>query len=227
MAKSIQKLEALNLRRKGESVKQIAKIIGVSASTASLWCREIKISENQISELQRRYKDPYYGKRLDYSLKRKKLREDSEYEENQKGQNLISNINERDTLIAGTALYWAEGFKKDKMVGFSNSDPEMIKFILRWFELIGVDKNMLRFRVVINQDHAFRVDKIQNHWTKELKLKNEVFYGPTFQKIAQKKKYESDDKYFGVLRIRVLKSTNLLRRIKGMISHFNQDVYES
>ena len=74
MAKSLLKIRAQKLRSKGKSIKTIAHDLGISTSTASLWCRDIKLSPSQITELERRAHDPMYGKRLQNSLKQKNLR---------------------------------------------------------------------------------------------------------------------------------------------------------
>ncbi|PIU37083.1 hypothetical protein COT02_02695 [Candidatus Roizmanbacteria bacterium CG07_land_8_20_14_0_80_34_15] len=72
MAKSKEKLQALRLRRKGESIKKIAKLVKVSVSTASLWCHDVELTDSQIENLRKRQTDPFYGKKLDYYLKKKK-----------------------------------------------------------------------------------------------------------------------------------------------------------
>ena len=51
MAKSKEKLQALRLRRKGESIKKIAKLVKVSVSTASLWCHDVELTDSQIENL--------------------------------------------------------------------------------------------------------------------------------------------------------------------------------
>ena len=54
MAKPQEKLEARKLRRKGESIKVIAKKLQVSPSTVSTWCKDIKLSPIQVRELEKR-----------------------------------------------------------------------------------------------------------------------------------------------------------------------------
>ena len=51
MAKSLVKIQARQLRRKGQSIKDIAKRLEVSQSTTSIWCRDIKLSERQTNKL--------------------------------------------------------------------------------------------------------------------------------------------------------------------------------
>jgi len=51
MAKSKERNRAIELRKKGESIKVIAKKIGVSKSSTSIWCRDIILSPMQIQKL--------------------------------------------------------------------------------------------------------------------------------------------------------------------------------
>lgn len=128
MAKSKLKIEARKYRIEGESIKSIAKKIRVSSSTVSFWCKDIKLSEKQIAQLEKNSKDPFYGQRLAYSLKQRNIRIEKEKEIFKEARKEIGSLSKRDLLIAGVALYWAEGFKKDNMVGFANTDSGMITF---------------------------------------------------------------------------------------------------
>ncbi len=51
MAKFEEKILARKLRNRGNSIKKIAKIIGVSKSSVSLWCNDIYLSELQKNKL--------------------------------------------------------------------------------------------------------------------------------------------------------------------------------
>lgn len=218
MAKSAERIEARELRNQGWSIKQIAKELKVSTSTVSLWNRDVKLSQQQVRELERRGRDPFYGRRLLNSLRQKKERELRTKKIMSEGMKRIGDLTIRERLIAGVALYWAEGFKKDKMAGFANSDSGMVKFILRWLkECMGIEEKNIRLRVGINEGQKDRTDEIQNYWSQVAGIPLESFYKPFYQKVAWKKIYEHPELYMGTLRVRILKSTDLLRRILGMI----------
>jgi DNA-binding transcriptional regulator YiaG len=51
MAKSLKKLRAVSLRKKGTSVGDIARMLGVSKSTASIWCQGIALTDKQKDRL--------------------------------------------------------------------------------------------------------------------------------------------------------------------------------
>lgn len=67
MAKSKEKLEAINLRKKGQSIKYIAKTLSVSIGSVSLWCKDVVLTEEQLKILEIHGHDPNYGRRLQNS----------------------------------------------------------------------------------------------------------------------------------------------------------------
>ncbi len=224
MAKSKQKLEAQKLRSEGISIKSIANKVGVSTSTVSLWSRDIRLTKEQILRLEKNSKDPFYGRRLAYSLKQQSTRIAKEKEIIKNAKEIVGHLTQRDLLISGTALYWAEGFKKDKMVGFANTDPEMINFFLNWVRnCLEVSPELIKLRVGINEHHKYREMDIQEYWSKITNVPLNSFYKPYYQKVVWKKEYEHPEEYFGTLRIRILKSTDLLRKIKGLIDGIKAD----
>lgn len=218
MSKSVQKIEARKLRRSGQSIKEIAKNLGVSISSVSEWCRDIKLTPNQITILEKRARDPFYGRRASYlaSIKRKKDLKISRLKE--MGVKKVGKLTKRELFLVGAALYWGEGFKKDKQVGLANSDPEVIKIFIKWLrECFGYQISDLIARPTINSSHKYRADEIQKYWLSQTKIPLEGFRKPTFHKLAWKKQYENPNNYYGVLRIKVRKSIDFLRKIHGFI----------
>ena len=218
MAKFKEKLEARELRKQGESIKVIAKKLKVSPSSVSFWCQDIKLSPAQIKELERRARDPNYGRRLEYALaqQRKRLKKTKYLKE--EGIKEVGALSKRELFLAGVILYWAEGFKKDTQVGFASSDPSMIKLFIKWlFDCCGYKPQDLILRVTANISHKYRIQEIQDYWIRVTKIPKENFRKPFYQKVKWKKVYKNPNEYFGVLRIRVRKSTDFLRKIGGWI----------
>src|SRR5688572_10368152 len=113
MAKSEKKIRARTLRRKGQSIKSIARELEVSQGSVSLWCRDIILTDKQISILEKNATDPYYGKRLQNSLKQQGLRLEKTERLKDEGMSEVGELSKRELLLVGIALYWAEGYKKD------------------------------------------------------------------------------------------------------------------
>lgn len=217
MAKSKLRLLARELRTSGLGIKTIAYKLGVSSSSVSLWCRDIMLTPKQIQDLEQHSRDPYYGRRLQYVQRQREAKNKKIALLLTQGKNEVGKLTNRELFIAGIALYWAEGFKKDNLVGFSNSDLEMVVLFIKWLKLCGITKQRLKFRVGVNEAYRANVYNIQDYWKKMLSVNNEQFQKPFFQKVQWKKQYDHPEKYHGVLRVRVSKSTDLLRKIHGWI----------
>ncbi len=218
MSKPVLSKKARLLRRKGLGIKTIAHQLGVSSSTVSLWCKDIKLSPEQIKELERRAHDPYYGKRKEHILRQIQKKVDTIELLKRAGIKEIGKLTKRELFIAGVALYWAEGFKKDSRLGFANSDPEMIKFFLKWLmQCCYVPKEAIRVRVGLNISHKKRIRVVEDYWSKITGISIRQFQKPYFQKFIWKKEYPKPEEYFGVLRIRANKQLPLFRKIHGWI----------
>ncbi len=218
MAKTKERRLAREMRKGGESIKVIAKKLKVSPGSVSAWCKDIKLSDDQIRELERRAKDPHYGRRLSYALEQQRKRKERAKRLMKAGMEEVGKLTKRELFLVGVALYWAEGFKKDKQVGFANSDPTMVKVFIKWLvECCGINLRDISLRVTLNISHEYRINDVQEYWAKVTKIDKRFFQKPFYQQVKWKKTYDHPEEYFGVLRIKVRKSTDFLRRIHGWI----------
>lgn len=223
MAKSREKIKARKLRRKGESIKKIAKLLKISVSTASLWCRDIELTDKQIENLRKRQTDPFYGKRLDYYLKKKKEFNLKLLNLKKEGVSSIGNLTKREIFLIGIALYWGEGFKKDNLVGLATLDINIAKFFIYWLnKSFDIGLKDLLLRVTANISYKSKIKELEKYWSKELRIPVNQFSKPFFQNTKWKKEYENKNNYHGVLRIRVRRSIDLLRKIFGYIEGISQ-----
>ena len=173
MAKIKQKQQALNLRKQGMSYSQIKNKLKVSKSSLSLWLRKYPLSAQRITEL--RGRNPARIERFRNTMLNK--REKSFDEVFRKVKNEIGELSDRDILIGGIFLYWGEGAKSsDYETSLSNTDPDALKFFIRWLSLFGVSKTALRVTLHLYQD----MDKEREltYWSKELNLPEACFRKP-------------------------------------------------
>jgi transcriptional regulator with XRE-family HTH domain len=225
MAKSKEKIKARKLRRTGKSIKQIAKLLKVSVSTASLWCRDVELTDKQIENLRKRQTDPFYGKRLDYYLKKKKEFNIKLLNLKNEGIKSIGKLTKREIFLIGIALYWGEGFKKDSLVGLATLDVNIAKFFIFWLnKSFGISTKDLILRITANITYKSKISVLGKYWSKELKIPISQFSKPFFQNTKWKKEYENKENYHGVLRIRVRRSINLLRKIFGYIEGISLNI---
>ena len=224
MAKSAEKIKARELRKKGYSIKQIAKRLKVSVGSVSSWCKDVELTLEQIKILEQHSRDPYYGKRRKYFELLKKTTQLKIEKLKQQGISKVGKLTKRELFLVGSALYWAEGFKKDKQVGFANQDPAMIKFIIKWLQVcFGYKPSDLVLRTTMNISHKHRADEINNYWSRITGMPLDEFRKPIYQNFKWKKIYENPNEYYGILRIKIRRSQDFLRKIYGFIEGLKGD----
>jgi len=218
MAKSEQRIKAVQLRERGESIKQIAKIVGVSKSTISLWCRDIVLNSSQIKVLHDRMVSKSYagrmkGARSQYEARLKRIEDGKE-----KGIKEIAKLSDRDLLVAAVALYWGEGSKKSRQLAINNSDPEMIKFMMVAFRRIWeISEDRFTFHVGINKIHKGRDEEIKEYWSKVVGISKNQFRKTIFIKAKNKKVYKNFLDHYGTLTIRIRRPMSIYYPMMGLI----------
>ncbi|MFC1790276.1 hypothetical protein ACFLZP_02210 [Patescibacteria group bacterium] len=223
MTKWREKQKARELRNVGESIREIARKLSVSSASVHSWCKDIRLTYLQ----EKRLKDRVFTalqkgrKKVAKQQKRKRLSEIKKYK--RIGIKEVGGLSDREMLLVGAALYWAEGFKKDQRLGFANSDPAMVKFFINWLIKIGgVDKDEIRLRVGLNISHRYRVRKVEKYWSEITEIPLNQFQRPYFQNFKWKKEFRDPGKYFGVLRVRANKQRVLFRKIHGWVEGLRQ-----
>lgn len=215
MAHVLLSQKARKLRHNGASLNEIVSLLKVPKSTARYWCRDIRLSEKQLRRLNS--KQLLGSVRAAEKIRQRRL--DTISFLMKEGEQEIGSISERDLWIAGAALYWAEGYKKgNDEFGFTNSDPRLILLIIKWLvDICKVPKFEIRCRVCINSIHRKRIKKIQIFWSNILEIPLDQFTKSTLISVKNKKSYLNSENYFGTLRIKVRKGTNLRRKVMGWI----------
>jgi len=103
-------------------------------------------------------------------------------------------------------------------VVLTNSDSTVIRLMLRWFrECFGVGEERFQPRVFISDVHRDREEVLIEFWSRTLKLPREQFRKTVFLDKGRKI-YENRDTYYGVLALRVAKSTDIRYRILAQIA---------
>jgi hypothetical protein len=132
--------EACRLRALGRTMPDIAEELGVSRSSVSLWTRDVPVV---LGPRRLRPRQPNV-------LERRTAAEIAALLE--EGRARIGELSERDLLVAGAALYAGEGTKRDGVVAFANSDPEMVAFFCSWLRrFFEVDEVRLRVSLYIHE----------------------------------------------------------------------------
>lgn len=223
--KPIEYKKALVLRKTGKSILQIAKSLGVSISIVSLWCRKVELTEEQKEKLKGRKVNIRHLRRLAKQSHLEKIFRVKRLFENSLAE--IKPLTANEFFLTGLALYWAEGFKslKESRLGFCNTDPRMIKFIIKWFKkALKIKKEDFLLRTEFNESHKNRTKEIQSYWSKLTGIPLDQFEKPFHHHSVWLKDHNNPNTYFGVLRIRVRKSGELLNKMRGWISGLSEAV---
>jgi hypothetical protein len=227
MAKTREKSEAVKLRNKGESIKVIARRLGVSSGTVSIWCREIKLTAKQREALEKREGLGKLEGRYKGSQTNRRKKEVKTVALKKKGGKLVESLSLKELFVAGVALYWGEGSKEDTRLQITNSDLEIVKFFIVWVEKIfGIEKERLVFYITVNEMHEGRVKEIERYWQKALNVSEEQFNKTVILKSKNKKRYDNFLDHYGTIRVTVRRSSELRRIVQGAIEKMAQVVEE-
>jgi hypothetical protein len=129
--------KARALRAQNHTLADIARILGVSKSSVSLWVRDVPFTPTV------RLRGPH---RRPHPAHEAKLRQIEEL--NRAGRERLGILSDEALFAAGVALYAGEGSKTDGEVRFSNSDPKMVRLFCMWFRrFFNVDEKRIRGRL--------------------------------------------------------------------------------
>lgn len=218
MAKFALRLQARSLRKEGFSISEICKKLDVSKSTMSVWCLDVQLSPKQKEVLiERSRKAGHLGRIKGSETNRRRRLDRIEYFQKEAVKKL-ANLTDKERLVAGLALYWAEGSKKKGKLSITNSDPALIKFFAYWYvHSFGIDKRDFHPRVMINAIHEPRKDKVVKFWAKLLDIAPAQFANTVLIQNIPKKVYENYEEYYGVLSLEIRRGTDKKYELLGLI----------
>lgn len=205
-----QKIQAIKLREAGKSYSEIRKTIKVSKASLSLWLRDITLTPEQQKRIyvELRQKNAY---RMAKANQTKRINTTREIVE--KGKKEAAELFKNPLFLSGLMLYWAEGDKSEtqERVKFTNSDPRMIKIIMRWFrEVCKVPDSKFRVCVYIHNLHARK--NIEKYWSEVTDVPTNQFHKTQIKEttLGQRRNVL----YEGTCAITV-SDKSLFRKIKG------------
>lgn len=223
MAKYLLRLKARELRKKGVSVKEIAKHLMVSKATASIWVRDIILTIEQLEALKKSSLLGAERGRLKNALLQKKKWNDNLENEKLLAAKIINNLTSREFLIAGLALYWGEGSRKVRRVEFCNSDPKMVQFLISWLrQCFNIQLYEITCCIGINEIHRDREQLVKEYWSKISGIPLVQFRKTSFKKAQSKKVYENFHDHYGTFVVRVLQPSRFYVKILGLIDGLSE-----
>ncbi|HNY36051.1 MAG TPA: hypothetical protein PLD14_00760 [Candidatus Pacearchaeota archaeon] len=178
-------IKAISLRKKGFSYNEILDIVPVGHGTISRWCCDIELTEKQKNRIKDKQRNvPLIKNLIETSIKNK--------EQDRLWANKIFskvNIDKNALLVSGAMLYWAEGYNSgtNQSAIFTNTNPEMVKIMMRFFrEILLVDNSKMKVMVRIGEKGD--VKRAENYWSKITGLSMDRFQKPEILKLKENSK---------------------------------------
>ena len=215
-AKDGLRARARELRDQGLDYEEIAAALGVAKGSVSRWVRDLPVPE-RLSYTECRKRSAAGARR--YWAAERPAREARRAAVREAAATQIGDLTSRELLIAGAIAYWCEGAKskshrRSDRVTFINSDPDLIRFFLRFLDAAGTARTNLSFRIYIHE--SADVTAAQRFWLEITEAPADQFCTPTLKRHNPKtvRKNVGED-YHGCLRIDVYHSADLYRQIEG------------
>jgi hypothetical protein len=215
-AKDEMRARARDLRTQGLDYEEIAEALSVAKGSVSLWVRDLpRPARLSYAECRKRSAE---GARRYWEAERP-VREARRAAAREAAAAEIGGLTDREILIAGAIAYWCEGaknkpYRRSDRVIFTNSDPALIQFFLRFLTAAGTPPENLTFQVYIHENADVRSAEL--FWLNVTGARPEQFRRASLKHHNPKTVRKNvGDNYRGCLRIDVRRSSDLYRRIEG------------
>ncbi|GLW50229.1 hypothetical protein Stsp02_58900 [Streptomyces sp. NBRC 14336] len=200
---------ARELRKQGWTYDRIQAELGCSKSSISLWVRDLPSPERQPPDTS--------AARLGVQRAVENRRAAREEMRN-RAYAQVGSLTPRELFLIGVGLYWSEGAKAKpgahRRVIFVNSDPNMIRVFLSWLDLLGVEPERRRFSVNIHE--SADIPAAESYWAEQVGIQVGDLLKTSLKKHNPRtNRTNTGEGYHGCLRVAVLKSADLHRRIEG------------
>jgi hypothetical protein len=214
-AKDEVRARARTLREEGRDYDEIAARLGVSKSSVSLWVRDLPtLARLSYEECRKRSVE---GTEKYWAVERP-----ARAATRNAAAAEIGELTDREVLLIGAIAYWCEGtkskpYRRHECVVFVNSDPGLVLLFLRFAATAGCVPSQFVFRVHIHENAD--IEAAQRFWLRTTGASRDQFRTPILKRRNPKTAHKKvGAEYYGCLRIDVLKSGDLYRRIEGWVT---------
>jgi len=212
---------AIKLRKKKKSYNEISELLKIPKSTLHYWFKGKPWSEKIKKDLTKKLQKSARNRLIAYSRihaqEAAKKREEYKEKAFKEFSKEIKRLSQRDLKLIGLALYWAEGANKNRnSLRFCNSDPLMIKIMMKFFrEICNVPNEKIKARIHLYPKMSQK--GATSYWRKitALPMKNFLKIQTQVSR-ASKGKRRKNTLPYGTLHLSV-NSTELTSNVKGWI----------
>ncbi|HWL43257.1 MAG TPA: hypothetical protein VNQ73_09955 [Ilumatobacter sp.] len=145
---------ARELRAQSWTLVEIARELGVSKASVSVWVRDVDFVPRPRNR--GHPAGPQHPMRVKKEAEIARCKEEAEQ--------WVGDLTARDLTMFALALYAGEGTKGDASLVFANSDPELIRIFLAWLRSeFEIDESKLRIKLYLHAD--LDVETAIEHWS--------------------------------------------------------------
>jgi transposase-like protein len=204
-------------REQGLPVKEIARIVGVSVSSVSLWVRDVPLTPEQEAALDAR--NPVRNGQRRGTVNNSRRCREVRLAAQQHGRERVRAGDT--TFLAGCMLYWAEGSKRRNNVTLTNADSDLVEVFLRFLRTCyAVTDDRVTLSVNCFLDNGLTLEAIQDWWLERLDLPAYCLRAPAVNQLSSaSKRLKGHILPYGTARL-VVHSTFIVQSIYGAIQEY-------
>jgi transposase len=208
--------KARELREAGWTYPHIAKELGVSKSSCSLWLRDMVHPLPGLEGQARRTAAIRAS-----CAKTQELREAARVAFKAEVAEALGAVSDRDVLVALAVSYWCEGGKtkpwaRRELVQWMNSDLMLVKLFLEGLRTLGISDDRIRLRLSIHE--SADEPAARQWWADQLDWCADDFMRSTLKRHNPKTVRKNvADNYHGCLTVTVLQSRLLYQLLDGLV----------
>ncbi len=210
--------EARRLRQQGWSVKDTTNTLNISKGSVSTWVRDIPLTETQRAALEARRSSRQRGVFKGSKAVAEKYRQ-LRLKYQQEGR---VKAREQDPLhIAVCMLYWGEGSKRKDSLVLVNSDPDLLRFFIRFLtECLNVDRQAIRLRINCYLHDELSQEDVERYWLNTLALDRTALRKGSFNNQPSSSRQRGRKLTYGVAVVAVY-NTQLAQHVFGAIQEYS------
>lgn len=212
---SNKKEEGVKLLKRGKSYREVSDQLKVAKSTICGWVSSLDEEEKTIIKQYRVDNWRKSIKNYQILLRRKTLSKERLLQE--ESSKAIQEIDRKELLLIGSSLYWAEGSKFSRwQIQFSNSDPEMIKLMIRFFiEVCNIHKDKFYMQMILHE--GIEEKEALKYWSEITNVPTNQFKKACYSISKSSNRVRPRNSLpFGTLQIRIL-DKNVTHQVYGFV----------
>ena len=193
---------AIKLRKNGKSYNEINRELGVPKSTLSCWLKNIEVEQKYLDVLLKRSRQAGREALIKRNKQQTVEAEKRAEAEMKRAKGDIKKLDLEKLKLIGAALYMGEGGKTRKRVDFTNSNPETIKIIMKFFRNVCKVENN-KFSVQLSIHDIRKTEEIRNYWSNLTGIPISQFIKVNTALSKYSKKRRKNMLQYGTIQIRI------------------------